>query len=169
MEACFRHGGQRKDGDRDCLDLHTRHYSRYQYADGRQRILFVGPGDKLVLRTERGDAVFVWRKFVDDCIDQRTGQRQEGVNCAIFRNEGKHISSSLIRQADAIADATWTDRRHYTYVDCQKVASSNPGYCFLAAGWRRCGMTKSGLLVLERVADASAAWRRLEEMRDAAV
>lgn len=131
----------------------ARHVEPIFKAGTRLTILasFVGPGDKLVLRTERGDAVFVWRKFVDDCIDQRTGQRQEGVNCAIFRNEGKHISSSLIRQADAIADATWTDRRHYTYVDCQKVASSNPGYCFLKAGWRRCGHTKSGLLVLERV------------------
>jgi hypothetical protein len=140
-----------KDGDLDCLDLHTRHYSRYTYADERERKLFVGPGDKLVMRTERGDACFVWRNFTDDCLDQRTGQRQQGVNCAVFRNESQHLSSVLIRQADAIADATWTDSRHYTYVNREKIASTNPGYCFLAAGWRKCGMTKSGLLVLERV------------------
>jgi hypothetical protein len=45
----------------------------------------------------------------------------------------------------------WPDLRHYTYVNSQKVASKNPGFCFLKAGWRRCGVTKGGLLVLERV------------------
>lgn len=134
-----------KDGDLDCLDIYERHYSAYRYADGRSRKLFVGPGDKLVLRTERGDACFVWRRFIDD-------SGQHGVNCAVFRNESEHLSSTLIRQADAIADATWTDRRHYTYVRREAVASSNPGYCFLVAGWRRCGVTGSGLLILERTA-----------------
>lgn len=140
-----------KDGDLDCLELHARHYSRREYADQRKRVLFVGPGDKLVLRTERGDAAFVWRKFTDDCIDERTGEKQQGVNCAVFRNESEHLSSLLVRQADAIADEVWTDRRHYTYVNRQGVASANPGYCFLMAGWRRCGITRGGLLVLERV------------------
>lgn len=143
-----------KDGDLDCLEMYERHYSRNdKRAMWRERKLFVGPGDKLVLRSDdAGSAVFVWRRFVDDCIDERTGQRQEGVNCGVFRNEGKHLSSSLVVAADAIADEVWTDRRHYTYVDCKKVASSNPGYCFLCAGWKRCGYTKGGLLVLERIA-----------------
>ena len=136
-----------KDGDKDCLELHARHYSRYEYADGRERKLFVGPGDKLVLRTEQGNACFVWRRFIDD-------SGQFGVNCALFRNEGAHLSSALVRQADAIADAVWTDCRHYTYVDCSKVASANPGFCFIVAGWRRCGRTASGKLVLERVRQA---------------
>lgn len=140
-----------KDGDLDCVEMYLRHYSASEYRDGRPRKLFVGPGGKLVLRLEAGDACFVWRKFVDDCIDERTGQKQDGVNCAVFRNESEHISSFLIRQADAIADLVWTDRRHYTYVDCEKVASGNPGFCFLMAGWKRCGFTKSGLLILERI------------------
>ncbi len=133
-----------KDGDLDCLAMYERHYSAHRYADGRVRKLFVGPGDKLVLRTERADAMFVWRRFIDD-------SGQQGVNCAAFRNEGEHLSSSLIRQADAIADEVWTDRRHYTYVRREAVASRNPGYCFLKANWRRCGVTKGGLLVLERL------------------
>ncbi|WP_156173860.1 hypothetical protein [Cupriavidus basilensis] len=132
-----------KDGDRDCLELYERHYSAYRYADGRQRKLFVGPGEKVVLRTERGDACFVWRNFIDD-------SGQTGINCAVFRNESAHQSSGLIRQADAIADCLWPNCRHYTYVNAKAVRSSNPGFCFIAAGWRRCGMTKSGLLVLER-------------------
>lgn len=142
-----------KDGDLDCLDLYERHYSAHRYADGRERRLFVGPGEKLVLRSATGDAFFVWRRFVDDCIDQRTGERQQGINCAAFRNESGHLSSELIRQADAIADCVWADRRHYTYVRREAVKSANPGFCFLAAGWKRCGFTKGGLLVLERIND----------------
>ena len=141
-----------RDGDRDCLALYERHYSAYRYADGRQRKLFVGPGEKVVLRTERADALFVWRRFIDD-------SGQDGINCAVFRNEGPHLSSELIRQADAIADCLWPDRRHYTYVDRQKVASTNPGFCFLRAGWRRCGVTKGGLLILERQPPEQA-WRK---------
>lgn len=130
--------------------MYQRHYSHRDYADGRDVFQCLGPGNKFALRTWDCDAIWGWRKFRDDCIDARTGERQQGVNCAFFRNEGAHRSSELVRQADAIADALWTDRRHYTYVDAKKVRSGNPGYCFLVAGWRRCGRTKGGLLILER-------------------
>lgn len=136
-----------KDGDRDCLELYERHYSAYRYADGRKRTQFVGPGEKVVLRTELADALFVWRRFIDD-------SGQQGVNCAVFRNESAHRSSDLIRQADAIADCLWPDCRHYTYVNPARVASANPGFCFLKAGWRRCGRTAGGLLILERMLTA---------------
>lgn len=130
-----------KDGDTDCLDLFLRHYTA---RSSRRIAQFVGPGEHLVLRTERADAMFVWRKFIDD-------SGQQGINCAVFRNESSIQSSELIRQADAIADFAWPDRRHYTYVDPQKVRSRNPGYCFLQADWRKCGITKAGLLIFERV------------------
>lgn len=139
------------DGDKTCLAMYERHYSAHEYADGRERTLFVGPGEKLVLRSATGDAFFVWRRFIDACIDERTGERQQGINCAVFRNEGSEVSSNLIRKADSIADRFWTDRRHYTYVNQKKVRSSNPGFCFLRAGWRKCGQTKGGLLILERI------------------
>lgn len=74
-----------KDGDVDCLRLYEKHYSAYRYRDGRTRALFVGPGEKVVLRTADGDAFWVWRKFTDDCRDERTGERQAGVNCASGR------------------------------------------------------------------------------------
>ena len=54
--------------------------------------------------------------------------------------------------------------RHYTYVDAAKVASPNPGYCFQVAGWHKCGKTKSGLIVLEKLneperdAETQAGW-----------
>lgn len=104
----------------------------------------LGPGETILLRTQLGDAVFAWRKFIDD-------SGQLGINCAVFRNEGPALSSLLIRQADAIADHVWPRERHYTYVHPGKIRSSNPGYCFLAAGWRRCGKTRKGLHILERL------------------
>ncbi len=136
-----------KDSDLDCVELYERHYSVYRYADGRARHKdqFVGPGEKVVLRTRAADALFVWRAFFDD-------SGQTGINCAVFRNESSHQSSELIRQADSIADCLWPNRRHYTYVDPAKIASTNPGFCFIAAGWRRCGRTKGGLVILERSA-----------------
>ena len=133
-----------KDGDKACLALYERHYSAYGYRDGRQRTQFVGPGEKVVLRTLRADAMFVWRRFIDD-------SGQTGVNCAVFRNESPHRSSCLIRQADAIADCLWPDSRHYTYVDAARVASANPGFCFISAGWKKCGRTPKGLLIMERI------------------
>lgn len=95
-----------KDGDVSCLALYERHYSCYRYADGRRRSQFVGPGESIVLRTDAADALFVWRNFIDD-------SGQDGINCAVFRNEGPYLSSELVRQADAIADHVWPRCRHY--------------------------------------------------------
>ncbi len=138
-----------KDGDVSCLELYERHYSCNHYADGRKRSQFVGPGEHIVLRTGDCDAMFVWRNYIDD-----TEPKQEGVECSVFRNEAptRYLSSELVRQADAIADHCWPGERHYTKVRAEAVRSANPGYCFLAAGWRRCGRTKSGLLIFERLA-----------------
>ena len=133
-----------KDGDRDCLKLHEGHYSKRHYRDGRRISLFCGPGEKIVLRTFEADAVFVWRKFID-------ASGQKGINNAVFINKSRHLSSDLIRQADAIADLAWPGERRYTYVNPNKVKSVNPGYCFLVAGWRKCGRTKGGLLILEKI------------------
>lgn len=144
-----------KDGDRTCLALYEQHYSAHRYKDGRVRKLFCGPGEKVVLRTFDGAAFWVWRKFTDDSVDARTGLRQAGINCAAFRNVGTSRSSVLVAQADAIADCLWPDCRHYTYINAAKIASRNPGYCFLVAGWRRCGQTKGGLLILEKTADGA--------------
>jgi hypothetical protein len=137
-----------KDGDKSCLALYERHYSCYHYADGRERNQCVGPGQVVFLRTAAADAMFVWRKYKDDTIP-----KQEGVECAVFRNEApeRWLSSELIRQADAIADVAWPHQRHYTKVNPAAVGSANPGYCFIKAGWRRAGKTKGGLTILERL------------------
>lgn len=134
-----------RDGDDTARTLFQLHYSYKPYADGRRPKLFVGPGEKLVMLRRDANALFVWRKFV-------SGDGQQGVNCAVFRNEGDELSSTLIREADAIADERWPGERHYTYVNPRKIRSSNPGYCFKAAGWWTCGETKHNkLTILERL------------------
>lgn len=133
-----------KDGDARALSLYNRHYSAYQYKDGRKRKLFVGPGEKIVLLTVNADALFVWRKF-------RSMDCQQGINCAVFRNESSLLSSELILEAEQHARRRWGNQRLYTYVDARKVASRNPGYCFKIAGWRQCGITKvNKLLIFEK-------------------
>lgn len=132
-----------QDGEPELLTLYEKHYSCKVYADGRTRKLFCGPGEKVVLTTPTRDALFVWRNFIDD-------SGQQGINCAVFRNESPVLASDLIREADAIADFVWPGERHYTFVRAEAVKSRNPGWCFICAGWNRCGYTKSGLLVLER-------------------
>lgn len=138
------------DGDPRVTAIYRRHYSCYQYADGRRdrygyrnRFLVMGPGEKMILLATDGRAIFGWRKFIDD-------SGQTGINCAFFRNEGDTLSSELILDAELHASHRWPGERLYTYVNAAAVRSINPGYCFLRAGWRRCGQTKSGLLVLAK-------------------
>lgn len=139
-----------RDGDPNVRKVFDRHYSRTRYKDGRKPKLILGPGQKLVLRTARCDAIFGWRKYISD-------DGQDGVNCAFFRNEGPRLSSDLILEAESIAWARWPGERFYTYVDSRRVKSTNPGYCFLMAGWRKCGLTKvRKLTILEKLPDGMA-------------
>lgn len=140
-----------KDGYQPAAAMYMRHYSCYQYADNRRaqhgyrnRFMIAGPGEKMVLMTPSNDALFVWRKFED-----ASGQR--GVNCSVFRNESEHLSSWMIQQACELAWQRWPGERLYTYVNATAIKSSNPGYCFLVAGWRKCGVTKvNKLLIFEK-------------------
>ncbi len=133
-----------KDGDARARAIYRRHYSCYHYADGRIPAKIVGPGEYLVLLTQECNALFVWRKSIDDCIPKQTG-----VNCSVFRNESDLLSSSLIVEACDMAWEKWPGERLYTYVNAGKIKSSNPGWCFQQAGWNKCGFTKGGLLILE--------------------
>ncbi len=142
-----------RDGDAHGRAIYRRHYSYRPYADARDPALFVGPGGKLVLIATDGRGLFVWRSFIDDAtID---GERHAGprdVCCSVFRNESGALSSALILQAEPFAFSRWPGTaRLYTYVDPSKVRRKrDPGRCFLRAGWRRRGITKGGLVVLEK-------------------
>lgn len=112
--------------------------------------MFCRPGRNLVLRTPEGDAVWVtW-----------SGIRDDGLNaweCTIFRNESKHLSSQLIREAEQITYKMWGEPPKdglITTVDAKKINSRNPGYCFKMAGWQPIGYTKvNKLLILQKKKD----------------
>ncbi len=110
---------QVKDGNPTAMSIFLRHYTARK---NRKLFQFVGPGEKMVLLTPDARALFVWRKFVDDAIP-----KQNGVNCAVFRNEGESLSSTLIKSAVDFALARWPGERLYTYVDSRKVRSKNAG------------------------------------------
>lgn len=130
-------------GNRTALAIFDRHYtSRRQHV--RRVAQFMGPGETMVLLTPCARALFAWRKSIRD-------DGQQGVNCAVFRNEGAGLSSDLICAADELAWRRWPGERHFTYVDPTEIRGTNPGFCFLAAAWRRCGHSKEGLRILERL------------------
>jgi hypothetical protein len=139
------------DGYIPAMQMFKRHYSYHQYKDNRRddqynrnRNLFCGPGEKHPMMTPSNDALFVWRKFIDD-------SGQQGINCAIFRNESTYLASWLIQQAELVAWQIWPGERLYTTVDPTKVKSRNPGCCYKKAGWVPCGYTKvKKLLILEK-------------------
>lgn len=144
-----------RDGDRLGYALYRRHYSAKKNKRPRQR-QFVGPGEKLVLIGLFCEALFVWRKFLDD-------SGQQGVNCAVFRNESRHMSSEMIREACVIAWERWPGQRLYTTVNPKEIRSTNPGFCFIQAGWRKCGWTKKGLLILEVIPGKASQGQLFEE------
>lgn len=141
-------------GDERAIALYRRHYSAAK-NDSVHRSLrnFMAPGETMVLLTPDCRAVFAWSRNTVPRWD-----KQQGIICTLFRNEGQIQSSELVREADELAWKRWPDDRHFTYVDGTAVKSSNPGYCFKRAGWRLVygadgtpARTGRGLLLLEHV------------------
>ena len=132
-----------RDGDVQALELFRRHYSCQNPARkllGGNFSRFAGQGKPIILLSLDADALFVWRKEVFRL------DKQEGVNCSVFRNEGRVLSSLLIREAMVLAWERWPDDRLFTFVDAEKTGGgrssrrgrgrrSAPGQCFLHAGW----------------------------------
>lgn len=134
-----------RDGDARAVAIFERHYSGTVGPDHR-RYGMSGPGESLTLLTIKCDALFIWLKNKVERYD-----KQVGVNCTIFRNEGCVQSSTLIMEADELAWGRWPGERLFTYVYDEKVKSVNPGYCFKKAGWITCGRNKDRrLTILEK-------------------
>ena len=139
---------------------HGPHYSRR--TPGSKT--FTGVGQEIVLVTNCGRAVWA-------CVRQKTPAKkgsgssrgQGGVpdtspefvwRNMIFRNLGAGLSSALIREALSRTYLEWftrykrvPDERLRTEIDVKQINSTNPGYCYLMAGWER-GPLKRGKLHL---------------------
>ena len=122
------------------------HYSR-KTRGARQ---FAAPGRVLVLYIPgacwpfRADACWVWWDGI------RADSFNGWWNNSLFRNEGcGWLSSRLIQDAVALVLERWGEPPlgFDTYVDTRKIASTNPGYCYEKAGWRRGDRNKTGKLL----------------------
>jgi len=125
--------------DDEMRQLADRHYSRRTVGAAQ----FCGNGPKIVLRDAGGLVLWVWMNFGLDRWDGQTGYYNQW-----FRNESDRLASDIILEAETHAETRWGPGRMYTYVDPAKVRSSNPGYCYLKAGWHRHGWSKGGKLLL---------------------
>lgn len=142
-------------GDRAGRALADRHYTRQTPGAAS----FTRPGNNLVYVTDDERAVWVTQR-----PDPRTeAKRMDGLDaweCTIFRNEGAHRSSTLIRLATALTYDDWgapPSDGLITFVDPAKVGSEIPGYCFRRAGWKRVGESRDGKPMFRAPRPAEAA------------
>lgn len=136
--------------DPELAVLADAHYSRQKVGSPQ----FMPPGRTIVIRDNEGLIVFGWlyQEYRDD--------GQEGYNCCIFRNESGKRSSSVILECEGIARDMWGMSRVFTYINPAKLRTIKhhgaefcrwpPGRCFLEAGWKANGTSKSGLILLQK-------------------
>lgn len=121
-----------------------RHYNRQKIGSAQ----FVPPGRCVVLRTEDYSALWVtsW-PFAEYVQHAWAGA---WIN-SLFRNEGDELSSELILEAVAATRSLWEPPPLglLTFVDAFKIRSTNPGYCYMKAGFNRVGTTKGGLMAFQ--------------------
>jgi hypothetical protein len=141
--------------DPPAVALADRHYSRVRPGTPQ----FMPAGRALVLITP--DALAVWGSSYQVSYDGVAyawySAQFDAWVCTIFRNEGPHLSSELVREAVAATRHAWGDPPKdgmMTFVDAGKVRPKrDPGRCFLRAGFDRVGETKSGLVILRLPVD----------------
>lgn len=147
--------------DPKARELADRHYNR-QKIGAKQ---FVPPGRCLVLTTSEKDALWVtsW-PFAEYVKHQWAGA---WIN-SLFRNESSHLSSELISEAVAATCAVWDppELGLITFVNASKIRSSNPGYCYLKAGFRRVGKTVGGLVALQMLPEEMPEALKAEDVQD---
>ena len=132
--------------DRAVSAMADRHYSRRSVG----AVQFVPPGACVVLRSLCGLAGWVTLKQLPEFVHHHW---PHAWNNSLFRNEGAGLSSELIREAVAATLAEWPQPPRQgivTFVDPARVRHKrDPGRCYLRAGFRSVGTTRSGLLALQ--------------------
>jgi len=127
-----------------------RHYNRQKPGAPQ----FVPPGQCLVLRTADSSALWVTSWPIADYVQHAWAGAW--VN-SLFRNEGGHRSSDLIRWAVAHSRAEWPlvpELGIVSFVDAAKTeAKEVPGWCYRRAGWSHVGFTAGGLWAFQQLPD----------------
>jgi len=136
--------------DERALPLADRHYNRQKIGSPQ----FVPPGRCLVLLTADADALWVTSWPLAAYVKHAW---PGAWICSCFRNESRHLSSVLIRDAVAATRAEWPavpDLGMVTFVDTAKTRRKrDPGRCYRKAGFKPCGWTKGGLFALQMLVD----------------
>lgn len=117
------------------------HYSRQTPG----ALQFTRNGQNLVFIT--ADLLAVWVTFRPTPDKAVRADKLNAWECALFRNEGPHLSRELIREAHLLSAALWgviPKDGLITFIKPDAVASSIPGYCYRRAGWRRKGVSSDG-------------------------
>lgn len=136
--------------DQYARQIADRHYNR-QSIGSKQ---FVPPGRCLVLTTPTALWVTSW-PFPEYVKHEWAGA---WVNSCFRREGGDVLASDMIRSAVAASRWKWPEvpgLGMVSFVNPKKVRGKrDPGYCYLMAGFRLVGRTKSGLLVWQLLPDA---------------
>ena len=144
--------------------LADRHYNRQKIGAAQ----FVPPGTCMVLRAAEQPALWVTSWPLAEYVQHAWAGAW--VN-SLFRNEGDHLSSDLIRWAVAHTRARWPQVPELgivSFVDASKTKPKEvPGWCYRRAGWTHVGFTKGGLWVFQQLPDRRIG-RRSEPMPAAA-
>ncbi len=128
-------------GDQDVRLLADAHYSRRKPGSKQ----FCRNGQNLVFIAKDGMAA--WITFRPTPGKAIRADKLDAWECALFRNVGPALSSSLIREAVLLTCSLWGELPPdglITYVKPEAVLSKLPGYCFKRAGWRRVGYAADG-------------------------
>lgn len=117
------------------------HYSRRK-PGARQ---FMPPGQTVVLLASDFSGVFGWWR-PDPSSGIVAMNKRDGWTCTLFRNDrpADWLSSDAILAAELALVASGYDcgpDGMLTYVFRSKILSTNPGYCYKCAGWKRIGVS----------------------------
>lgn len=138
-----------------------RHYNRQKVGAPQ----FVPPGRCLVLKT--ADLSAAWTVSWPFAAYAHHAWAGAWVN-SLFRNEGRILSSDLIRWAVAHTRATWPEVPELgiiSFVDPEKTAPKEvPGWCYLRAGWSHVGFTETEHLLAFQQLPGAKIGRRSEPM-----
>jgi hypothetical protein len=136
--------------DPAALPLADRHYNRQKIGSPQ----FVPPGRCLVLLTEDRAALWVTSWPFEQYVRHAWGGAW--VN-SLFRNEGSHRSSDLIRWAVAHTRDKWPSVPELgvvSFVNPAEVETKDmPGWCYVRAGWTHVGYTAGGLWAYQQLPD----------------
>lgn len=135
------------------LEMVRSHYSHRASCEQRPRTIKTSKtwwsNARLVVFSDpERTLVFAWQ-WPKDGI-RKDGQN--GFNNTLFHRSDRctYLASDIILAAEVAVVDHWGENRAYTYIDADKVASVNPGYCYKVAGWRFVKLSKTGKPLLEK-------------------